>query len=197
MIALHQNFIQNYLNATQSEDVILTKQVVLSEIAGFIYEHPEKVQQFLLKYGISATQNRDQLADKLSYLLSRNPESSFKLTELLSGRGLQNVHFFSNGGAEAGKSIGKYIQDNPETVKAIGQGIGNLFGRKKRKKAKQNRDLQSAEQADRQQKDAANKIKAIMATKRKGLMPKAITWAAVSLLAIASAVFLAIQIRKN
>ena len=139
MIALHQNFIQNYLNATQSEDVILTKQVVLSEIAGFIYEHPEKVQQFLLKYGISATQNRDQLADKLSYLLSRNPESSFKLTELLSGRGLQNVHFFSNGGAEAGKSIGKYIQDNPETVKAIGQGIGNLFGRKKRKKAKQNR----------------------------------------------------------
>lgn len=199
MIPKNQNFLQNYINAAGAEDANTVKQVVFGEIANLIYDDPAQVQQLLLKHAVVSSQNRNELTNKLTEALSKDEKLGIALAKML-GQKSQKSEYYS---ANKAQSVGTFIQNNPELVNKVGKGIVNLFGGKKRRQANaaaQAKATQDAAQAQQQylmqQQDAANKIKEIMAVKRKALMPKIFIGAAIAIVLITGTILLINRFKK-
>ena len=107
------NSIQNFSNAVGSQDMALTKDIILDRIIFILDNEKYKLKQALKDSGVNTDGNRKELINKISYNLYNNEKFRTNVGKLVST--------YSN--QEGDKKV------NPQWITEGIKAVGNIFGK--------------------------------------------------------------------
>ena len=204
MIYMSHNLISNYHSANGSGDDKMKADILTSEIAKLIAKHPDRVIEDLQAEGFAITLpiTPDNLVNEVADALNQSKGFAKRLVDdILSG----DYSFCCGDGDDKKESKDKKEPKDKKPVdygalmgsaSDLINGLGNLFGGKKKAKADTEKAKAEAERAKYEaQKSLSEKTKALLASKKSNIGWYIGGGIAVAI-AITTIVFIALKMKK-